>query len=102
MGKAFSCPCCGAILQRDPLQEVSEAVSPVMAAILRALSRGGRLNAYELAEKVYADHPDGGPLSAAIVMRTVICRDRKKIEPFGFRLCSAPSHGGGYWLERLT
>lgn len=88
-------------MRTDSLDRALAAVTPTMAAILRALSRGKALTARDLADRIYSEDPDGGPTWADTVVTAIICRQRKKIEPFDWRIVSRQGSRSGYRLERF-
>lgn len=51
--------------------------------------------------KFHFECRDGGPTWADTVVAATICRQRKKIEPFGWRIVSRQGSRSGYRLERF-
>ncbi len=69
----------------------------IVEALVHANHRLTPINV--LIEKVWGDCPDGGPLSAALGIRTHICHARRKLEKAGWTIRAQKGHG--YRLERL-
>jgi hypothetical protein len=101
------CPCCG-----QPIGEREVALArikgapfgPVGRRIAEALGRhtGEWRTASQLADEVYADDPDGGPINAAKSIQAIICISlRAALRRAGLELESYPSRSGGYRLTVL-
>lgn len=89
------CPCCGQpVTPPGRLQALMPELGPVSAALLRELMRADRpLAGRELADRIYAGVPDGGPEHAAGVIAMTAARLREKIEPLGWTIRSASRLG---------
>lgn len=96
-----TCPCCGQAVETDPLEAARAALSPMQRKVLEAVIRCPGISAVEIADLVYADHPDGGPLTAEIAVRTFAFYANRRLKAFGFRMRAKGSGTNGYRLERL-
>lgn len=93
-----TCPICGAeIGGAVPIGVAAETFPKTMRRIVFALAGGARLSRDRLADAVYWDDEDGGPLSAASVVSVTISNHREDLARLGWRIVA--SQGTGYWLE---
>lgn len=56
------------------------------AAVVRVVARRPGIRLTELAEEVYRNAPNGGPVTAYNCISTAISRHRARLELFGIRL----------------
>lgn len=72
-------------------------LTPTERRVIDVITRAPGLHEPELAERVYADRWDGGPLAAGQIVRAMISRANKKLVPLGFRVISrSNNHNTGY------
>ncbi|MEY9506948.1 hypothetical protein ABIE87_006506 [Bradyrhizobium diazoefficiens] len=94
------CECCGHPL---PTLEVQLELTPRQRAIFGVLQKAGRagIPLSLLVERLYSDHPDGGPLSAL----NGVCVQRQhmqsKLAKFGMTITTSKGHGSIWRLEEL-
>lgn len=96
------CPCCaGPIEGAVPLDAMCKSLTPTMAEIVRALGARGGLakSAEDLAAAVYAGVPNE-PRDGPGAIKSVIAKQRHRLEPFGWRIASTRGGHGGYSLRR--
>lgn len=80
-----SCPACGYPLPEAVwLNGLSGQKRRLGEIILRAGQRGIHFDI--LIDMLYGDDPEGGPLHARAVLKTVICRLNKQLVHFGVRI----------------
>lgn len=90
----ITCPCCGAgIADRTVLTRVQQR-------IYDSVRRHPALTGRELMRYVYADDPDGGPLSPKIISIHIIAIN-KRLAPQGLAICNRRGSGDGYKLIKL-
>jgi DNA-binding response OmpR family regulator len=97
-------PAAGTYTPRPPVSEAQIAAaldvkwSPMERRIMETLIAAGRSRrtGFQIADSVYADDSDGGPLTAKNSVTVTILTMRKKLPP-GLRIASKPHHG--YRLE---
>lgn len=93
-----NCPTCGRQLQGSmPIHLAAAMMPPVMERIVLVLASAGGLSRRELADRVYADDPDGGPDTAENCISSTINIYRGRLAATGWRIRS--SSWTGYWLE---
>ena len=95
------CHCCGAPLPDLPVDHLAAQVSPIMAAVIRAVARRPGIGSARLADIVYADDPNGGPDFAVISVRTAICRENKKLAKSGWAVKADIGASRGYRLVEV-
>jgi hypothetical protein len=91
------CPCCGQA-RPEALDAAVLDLSPRMAAIVRTVARKPGISAQDLASVIYADDPDGGPLTAEKTVATIICNNRGVLARHGLRLFAGRGSRSGYRL----
>lgn len=105
MTDRLACPCCGnwlpdGVVPREELAGLLLAAggNPTFARIVRRLARrpGHAVSGRDLADYLYRDDPDGGPLEAQEVISQIVCRHRNALRPYGWVLKSRA--WSGYWL----
>ncbi len=76
-------------------------LSRLECSIVEVLANAGHraIPSGHIADVIYADRPDGGPLNAAHVIKVHVCNIRRKIEPAGWTIRHKRCHG--YRLQRL-
>lgn len=97
------CPCCGQelpagfVAPREELVGRLQTSSWVFRAIVQRLAwrPGLKITCAELADYVYRDDPEGGPVRATDSIKEIVSRYRHELEPLGWALRSRR----GYWLE---
>jgi len=89
------CPCCGAGLPGAvPIAELPDHFGGVTARMLAALADGRLRTGRELVELVYADCPDGGPLSGESCIAVMASKARPKLAALGWDLRGYRRLGG--------
>lgn len=93
------CPCCGfregsgnplEIARTLRLNKSERAMFGVFASRF-----GAFLSTRELADAVYADHPDGGPEHADSCIHVAMSRFKSKVAASGLEIDTQPGPGGG-------
>jgi hypothetical protein len=99
----FTCPCCGSPMAvRPPVEALAAAkLSPIARAVVDELvDHWPRTTSLaDLANKVYADRVDGGPLNACNSISVIMHRARAELARHGWRFGPrAPYlHSVGLW-----
>jgi hypothetical protein len=91
------CPCCGTPVNALPLEQAMLSLTPLMQRIVRQVERRPGISRAALADAVYADDPDGGPMWAEKTVSVTIAQQRDKLAAAGWQLVSRPR--GAYRLE---
>lgn len=110
-----TCPCCGAFIEQGAALEwnadfrvltghgFGTTLGPVSGRIFDELwcARGrGPIAARELADRVYANDPDGGPLWAVKSMPVLMRALRRRLVPFGITIeATTRGRGAAYYLR---
>lgn len=98
-----ACPCCGQPWTNRPSVDVlMDAVQPRISQILRAIIDRPGMTALQIAGKVYADDPTGGPLGADNAVRAIICQNRQIVAAHGFKVVGRRGPAGGYTLKSVV
>jgi hypothetical protein len=85
----MNCPTCGKeITGPVPIGIVAETFPETMKRIIFALAGGRRLSRAALADMIYDDDPQGGPLTAESVVATTISIHRKTLAEYGWQITS--------------
>ena len=100
----MKCPCCGSSVDALPIDGL--AALPMSRHRRRIIQ--GLIRAYptpilgpDLADYVYADDPDGGPVSGMQSITVTLGRIDKILVGTGWRLIRKRDRGPStYWLER--
>jgi hypothetical protein len=95
-----TCPCCGQPIEAT-LEGALNAVTPMMRSIVEFLSRrrGAVVPCEEIADYVYRNYPDGGPLYAGESIRVTIYRNRQRLQARGWTVKGSKGNVGGYSLQ---
>jgi hypothetical protein len=96
------CPCCGQpVTPKSRLQAYAAVQPPLRRRLIETLiDATAPVPASDLADAVYADDPDGGPLSAVECVRAFVWRMRPDLQAIGYRVVSGP--WSGYRLEEIA
>jgi|SRR5215469_432851 len=88
------CRCCGFPVADDELALLFRAgKSRRIFQIVAAAGQAG-ISRESLTDRIYSDHPDGGPLCAREVVTTMIFRYiNPKLEPHGLKIVSGSGRG---------
>jgi hypothetical protein len=100
LGKRLTtCPCCNGAGMIDPAAPAP--LSPTEFAIWDAVrrSRDG-LTAPAIAEKIYADRYDGGPLHAKTCVYLTIRSANRRLQVAGVEIASTTHHRGAVYKIR--
>jgi DNA-binding response OmpR family regulator len=92
----MQCPCCGAHVAAPPLAEVvSRKLPPVQGGILRALAAdfGQYVQTHRLAQRVWANDPEGGPVFADVCISQAIKRLKPVAANHGLVVEALRHHG---------
>jgi hypothetical protein len=91
----MKCPCC------DGTGRI--ALTPMQFRVWDVLRRAGAdgISCSALAERVYADRPDGGPESATHCIWTHASLANRRLKELGQRIVATGGPGSIYRLERL-
>jgi DNA-binding response OmpR family regulator len=85
-----TCPCCRQQVDRVDPKDIADHVdaSPAERRVLDYLvqSFGHRVPTVSLTEHLYADNPDGGPLTADRIVRHHTWRLRERLKPYGLTI----------------
>ena len=83
--------------------EIQLKLTPRQRDMYRALQKAGQrgLLIQELINKVYADEPDGGPMTANNVVQVQKMHMQKKLSAFGLQITTTRGHGAIWRLEAL-
>lgn len=98
----LTCPCCGQAVASDPMEEARARLSKLERAILDTVVRRPGLPSVEIAARIYADRPDGGPLTANNCVTVAVVRANRKLRPLGLQLRAGRGAGHGYRLEQVA
>lgn len=100
---ALKCPCCGGRLaESDRLKAAISRLPKNMRRIVEVLYTRDVMSRRELADSIYFDDPDGGPLDAENTVSATISMSNHRLIRFGWRVSSGAGRGfQGYFLERL-
>ena len=88
----MNCPCCGSSIVVLAWQQALETLTPTERRVIDVVTQAPGLQEPQLAERVYANRWDGGPLAAGQIVRAMIHRANKKLVPHGFRVISRSNH----------
>lgn len=82
------CPCCGQpVTPPGRLQAYAADQPPLRRRLIERLMVASEpVAARDLADAVYADDPEGGPLTAVECVRTFVWRMRPDLAEIGFRI----------------
>lgn len=95
------CPCCDAVLAADtPFDAMLRDVTPTMARIARIVARRPGATAEQIVRDLYAEDPQGGPLTATKVVRVTISCNRRRMAAHGFDIRARSGRGHGYYIVR--
>ena len=100
--KTTLCPCCQQPVALDPMAEARAALPPMQRAILDAVLRHPGRSRSEIADRVYAEDPAGGPDGGSSVIGAHLYQANKRLQRFGFRITCGSGQRTGYRLERLA
>lgn len=100
----YCCPTCGAATESAmPVNSLADlqlgsVEREIVAALVSVFPR--HMLTERLADRVYADHPDGGPETGGRSLQVTICRLRKRLQPYGWTIPKGRSGPGspGYRL----
>ncbi len=81
-----SCPCCGHPMAVPNLEAACRDVGPIMARILRVVAQRPGISLAALVDAVYADDPEGGPLTARATLVRRIGQERTRLARHGLRV----------------
>ncbi|MGH6792539.1 MAG: winged helix-turn-helix domain-containing protein [Methyloceanibacter sp.] len=94
------CPCCGQQVMDEAVALIIEAkLPPLQTSVALVLcSKFGRWVRYgNLVESVYADDPDGGPLTARQAIQVHLCHLRRNLRSAGLEI--ETYRGFGYRIK---
>lgn len=103
-----TCPCCGQPVAPGQFQSAvlsrTLGLTGVRAALVDALARsaGQWVPAQRIIAAMYADDPDGGPLTAESVLRSLSSRIRPALARAGYALEARHGGRGGGSYRRLV
>lgn len=94
---SVSCPCCGAEMHTPGLSalryiRVTTLQRQVLDVLINAFPR--TLSTRQIADRVYADDPNGGPDKAEGCIEVSLYRIRKVIKHVGWTAGTSGPHGG--------
>jgi hypothetical protein len=94
------CPCCG---HPVPPTDVLGILTPFRQRIFVLVQQAGTagINATDLAEVLYANARNGGPVNAGQVVSITKKLINQQIAKFGIKIESKLGRGGRYWLRAL-
>jgi len=95
----ITCPCCfgtGQIEQQAPVPLARQQFQ--IFDIVRRSQYG--ITTPAIADRLYADHPDGGPISGHKGVQTQIVQINRKLAKANLRL-GPKTHGGPYFLMQI-
>lgn len=102
--KVSTCPCCGQPIEGLGPQQAANQIGGYFRLIVEAilnLSTGGRpVPAFEIADRIYRDDPDGGPDDPTNTIRVLIWKRRQQYRALGWDVRSLCGRGGGYSIVR--
>ena len=93
------CSCCGQPIPVLPGVDLTVSQSRIYEAVSKAGSRGVRSST--LIDRLYGDHPDGGPLTAAIALRVHVYYLNIRLRAVGQRIRAMGSGNGSEGIYRL-
>lgn len=89
------CPCCGAPLPDLPVGYLKAHVGKgLQEKIIEVVARKPGIGREGIADAIYADRIDGGPLAASAVVGTIICQMNKRLTGTGWSVaCGRGRYG---------
>jgi len=94
------CRCCGFPVANEEVAWLFRGKQRRIFEIIRASGNAG-VSREALVERIYIDHPEGGPLSARGVIATMICQQMNpRLAELGLQIRGLS--GRGSWPYRLT
>ena len=95
------CPCCNQPADTGKLSEAVRVFTPTEARLLRILEGRTMVRKEAVLDTLWADDPEGGPLTAQKMVDVVIHKIRRKLREHNlpFRLETVWAHG--YRLARV-
>lgn len=84
-----TCKCCGQTLPRDsPFEMVS--LTPQQYRIVQRIKKAGKhgITTEMLIDHVYANDPDGGPVTAAQTLHVQVMLANRELRKIGFKVAS--------------
>jgi DNA-binding response OmpR family regulator len=95
-----TCPCCGQPIVAT-LDDAIKAMPPIMRDVVVYLARrrGEVVPREDIADYVYRDREDGGPLWAGESVKVLIHRYRPKLAEYGWTVAGKSGQHGGYSLQ---
>lgn len=100
----MNCPCCGAEMHTPGLAALRHVrVTPFQRKVLDVLINTfpKALSARQLANRVYADDPNGGPENSENCISVYLCRIRKAIQPLGWTAGARGNEQEGIRLRQI-
>lgn len=81
---------------RDELRNASKLLGDALEFLASNPNR--HFSAYEIADKIYRDYQNGGPVNVSICILSLFKRHRKVIQEAGLSVVGRKGRGGGYRL----
>lgn len=95
------CPCCGSALaapsRLDGVLDQAR-LAPQGERVVRIVARRPGIDRRALADALFAERADGGPLSAEQQVATVVCAANRKLGLLGLRVAAGMGVRSGYHL----
>lgn len=99
------CPCCGSdakTLSASSLEHVPMTASQREIVAMLAKRYPSGMSVDQIADRLYAMNPNGGPDTAHNVVHVQLHRLRKAIEPLGWTAKAKGRHGHDIALQRIA
>lgn len=101
------CPLCGSklpphVVPRDKLLSYIKSTGYVPKVLEVMLRQTVAISAYDLANIVYADDPNGGPEKSNIAVTFIIRRLNAQLRPLGWEVSGKRPGSNGYLLVPYT
>lgn len=95
-----ACPCCGAPVTPERALDLALRSYPrTFRRIVRAIHASPGLTIDQIAARVWAHDPEGGPLYARETINSYISKQRARLEADGWQIVVGRGPGASYRIE---
>ncbi|WP_305968577.1 MULTISPECIES: hypothetical protein [unclassified Mameliella] len=96
------CPSCGQPFEADRVAAARDVLSPTQRRIFDVIRENPDFQIEQIANRVWEDDPNGGPLHAHGNISAQICYANKRLEPLGLRIAASHRGIGATYSIRVT